>query len=127
MSRSARAQAAERIGGGEGEIEAAHRNAEPAALGPFLGLDADPLLGPLGGGVIRLNGSHPLGHPLGEGQVGAVGLAAEWLPGDQIGPHAEQIDRCGSVTCDPRSMPRPSSRPANPAPQISPGGVPESA
>ena len=33
----------------------------------------------LGGGVGGRNGGNPLGHPLGQGEVGAVGLAAERL------------------------------------------------
>ena len=82
----------DRLGGGEGQIESGHRSAEPAALGPLLGLDARCFLEPLGGGVIRRNGGHPQGHPLCHGQVSAVGLAAQRLAGDRVGAHAQQIE-----------------------------------
>ena len=38
-----------------------------------------------------------------------------------------RLNRCSSVTADPCSTPRPSSRPARPAPKNTPGGVPDSA
>ena len=50
-------------------------------------------LGPFGGGGGGRNGGDPLGHPLGQGQVRAVGLAAERLAGDRVGAHPEQVEQ----------------------------------
>ena len=94
MSRSARAQATETDLEGEkvrSNPATGVRNRPPLARSSA-SMRAR-LLGPLGGGVVRRNGGHPLGHPLCQGQVGAVGLAAERLAGDRIGAHPEQIEQ----------------------------------
>ena len=68
----------------------------------------------------------PLGHPLGQrrGGRGWAGGPRAWpVTGSAHIP--SRLNRCCSVTCDPCSTPRPSSRPARPAPRNTPGGVPD--
>ena len=77
----------------ERQVEPGHGRTEGSSLGPFLGFDAGPLLGAFGAGGGGRHGGDSLGHPRGQGEVGAVGLAAERLAGDRVGAHAEQIEQ----------------------------------
>ena len=46
-----------------------------------------------GAGVGGRDGGNPLRYPLCQGQVRAVGLAAERLAGDRVGAHPEQVEQ----------------------------------
>jgi hypothetical protein len=77
----------------EGQVEPGYGRAEGPSLGPFLGLDAGPLLGPFGVGAGRRDGSSPLRHPACQGEVRTVGLATERLPSDRVGAHPQQVEQ----------------------------------
>ena len=102
-----------RLGWREGQVEPGDGRTEGSSLGPFLGLDAGLLLGPFGAGVGGRNGGNPLRYPLGQGEVGAVGLAAEWLAGDRVGAHPEQVEQVllGHLPTRPRPRGRRRGRP----------------
>ena len=83
----------DRFGWREGQVEPGHGRTEGASLGPFLGLDAGPLLGSFGAECGRRDGRPSAPPPACQGEVRAVGLAAERLAGDRVGAHPEQVEQ----------------------------------
>ena len=82
-----------RLGWREREVEPGHGAAELCALSSFLGLDPGPLFGSLGLTGGWRDGLHSLRHPGGQGEVRAVGRAAQGLASHRIGAHPEQVEQ----------------------------------